>query len=213
MDWRNLTKLGSVDTPLTPKMIQNGDVKKGDYVAAVGDLPLKDTGDILFKGLKYYEVLDVEPDGLIIQSEKVPWKIHFNKSDGGAQWFFLVVLTDDEKLGIFEAIPQDILQLLSEHKTISRNGIINECQVKYYSKDEQTQANTRDAVLQSLILLQRLGYIELGKAVGYYEITDKGRLFLRGKDFTEEDPNSKNNSDRNASLKLGWKKDIEYEEE
>jgi len=185
MNWRKLTKLGATDTPLTLEMFQKGEIKKGDYVACVGDLPSLTTGEIAFKANKYYEVLDVKGNGIAVASEDQPRYIHLDSEDGGAQWFYLAALSDDEKLGIFEGIPEEILRLLNEHKTASRRSIISELQLKYYSRDEKDQNKTKDAVFQSLMLLQKLEYIESGRAIGYYKITDRGRIFLRGGNFAE----------------------------
>lgn len=181
MDWRELIKLGSVDEPLTIDMIRNKEIKKGDYITPVGDLPLLATGEILFKGGKYYEVMEVKTSGLIVKSEKSPHYIHFDSPDGGAQWFHLSHLSNDEKLGVFESLPMDILILLSNHKRVSRSSIISELQLQYYSEDKSEQAKLKNDIIRSLILLQNQGYIEASSVIGKYEISDRGRAFLKGK--------------------------------
>lgn len=170
--------------PLTLQMLRDGELSVGDNIVALQNVTGPSSGTVLRMGTEY-EVSELfpkrSPQGFVIDTTIGRWYFHFEQG-GGAQLFAKVVPdTAEEKLGEFNTIPNDILELLFKKSQVKRKDILNYFSYKLFSKDAKERNRIKNDIMESLRLLDSNGYITLGNSLDKYEITAKG-LELIGKD-------------------------------
>jgi hypothetical protein len=131
-NWRNkLRILASEDIPFTLEQLQNNLVNVGDYLTPIDDIYDQKSKKAKFLKNNYYEIESITGNGVVLISEIGPHHIHFDSPDGGAQWFLVSKLTNDERLGLLGTIPLDILKILNTYKHTTINGILKELEMEY----------------------------------------------------------------------------------
>lgn len=174
--WRDLIDK-IAQQKLSLEYIQEGHVKPGDFISTTttGYSPNDKKDDKpLFIADKLYKVIDVlregdKPVGVVVNSEQGKWLLDARQSY--IQYFNHVDLSPEERLGLLDVIPLEIMQFLDKYKEVPRTYIISELMQSHYSNDIRVMKKMKDDVTEAIYLLIQAGKIERGSRPGTYKLT------------------------------------------
>ncbi|MCK9543215.1 MAG: hypothetical protein M0R03_14435 [Novosphingobium sp.] len=174
-----MKKTSVKEIPFTLDLLKNGGVKKGDLLVPYDSLYSSIKNRTAFLSQKYYKVLEVRADGVVLNSEIGKYFVHFNSPDGGADNFYLVEeLSNEELLGTYGTLPLEIMQLFQSHKKGRRNEVAQELAYKYGIDNKSKKDALFKDVVRIFEILEDEGLIEPIR-IGVYALTDKGQLYMR----------------------------------